>query len=190
MSNVAKNLARRRLLRNAAMVAVVVPAALLAGCAPQPDMRLSHNRPALPPTKLRRPTEPSSPFGSASPRPAVDLRIDASPVKFFTIACLGGSPEESNDTYHLGGKLGVVRQLEGRSNATRARSLHTALVDPGGVRIALLVRCVVSAGRIGKRSRTTGSITCIVVATCGGAGDTSCNRPSTPSALERACQRW
>jgi uncharacterized lipoprotein YajG len=48
MSNVAKNLARRRLLRNAAMVAVVVPAALLAGCAPQPDMRLSHNRPALP----------------------------------------------------------------------------------------------------------------------------------------------
>jgi len=116
--------------------------------------------------------------------------IDASPVKFFTIACLGGSPEESNDTCHLGGKLGVVRQLEGRSNATRARSLHTALVDPGGVRIALLVRCVVSADRIGKRSRTTGSITCIVVATCGGAGDTSCNRPSTPSALECACQRW
>jgi hypothetical protein len=34
--------------------------------------------------------------------------------------CLGGSPEESNDTCHLGGKLGVVRQLEGRSNATRA----------------------------------------------------------------------
>jgi hypothetical protein len=36
MSDVAKNLARRRLLRNAVMVAVVVPAALLAGCAPQP----------------------------------------------------------------------------------------------------------------------------------------------------------
>ena len=32
MSNVAENLARRRLLRNAAMVAVVIPAGLLAGC--------------------------------------------------------------------------------------------------------------------------------------------------------------
>ena len=35
MSDSAENLARRRLLRNAVMVAVVVPA-LLAGCAPPP----------------------------------------------------------------------------------------------------------------------------------------------------------
>jgi hypothetical protein len=36
MSDVVEKLAYRRLLRNAAMVAVVVPATLLAGCAPQP----------------------------------------------------------------------------------------------------------------------------------------------------------
>jgi len=36
MFDVAANLACRRLLRNGAMLAVVVPAALLAGCAPYP----------------------------------------------------------------------------------------------------------------------------------------------------------
>ena len=34
MSDVAEKMARRRQLRNAAMVAVVIPAALLAACAP------------------------------------------------------------------------------------------------------------------------------------------------------------
>jgi len=36
MSDVAEKMARLRQLRNAALVAVVIPAALLAGCAPQP----------------------------------------------------------------------------------------------------------------------------------------------------------
>jgi hypothetical protein len=36
MSDVDKKFGRRRLLWNATMVAIAVPAALLAGCAPQP----------------------------------------------------------------------------------------------------------------------------------------------------------
>ena len=36
MSNIAEKSVRRRLLRNAALATIVVPAALLAGCAPQP----------------------------------------------------------------------------------------------------------------------------------------------------------
>jgi hypothetical protein len=36
MFDVAEKVARHRLLRSAAIVAVVVPAALFAGCAPQP----------------------------------------------------------------------------------------------------------------------------------------------------------
>jgi hypothetical protein len=36
MSDVPEKMARLRQLRNVALVAVVIPAALLAGCAPQP----------------------------------------------------------------------------------------------------------------------------------------------------------
>jgi hypothetical protein len=54
MSDIAENLARRRLLRNAAMVAVVVPAALLAGCAPQPA-------PPPPPIPVAYPAPPPPP---------------------------------------------------------------------------------------------------------------------------------
>jgi hypothetical protein len=36
MSDVAEKMARLRQLRNAALVAVLIPAALLAGCAPPP----------------------------------------------------------------------------------------------------------------------------------------------------------
>jgi len=36
MSDAAEKFARRRQLRNAAVIALVIPAALLAGCAPQP----------------------------------------------------------------------------------------------------------------------------------------------------------
>ncbi len=36
MFDVAEKITRSRQLRNAALVAVVIPAALLAGCAPQP----------------------------------------------------------------------------------------------------------------------------------------------------------
>jgi hypothetical protein len=57
MSDVTENLARRRLFRNAVMVAVVVPAALLAGCVqpapppppPQPQPVVYPVRPPPPP---------------------------------------------------------------------------------------------------------------------------------------------
>ena len=55
MSDVVKNLAPRRLLRNAVMVAVLVPAALLAGCvappppAPPPPQPVSYPAPQPPP---------------------------------------------------------------------------------------------------------------------------------------------
>jgi hypothetical protein len=55
MSDVAENLACRRLLRNAVMVAVMIPAALLAGCAPQPA-------PPPPPQPVVYPAPPPPPI--------------------------------------------------------------------------------------------------------------------------------
>jgi hypothetical protein len=54
MSDVAEQLARRRQLRNAAIVALVIPAALLAGCAPAPA-------PAPPPPPMAAPAPPPPP---------------------------------------------------------------------------------------------------------------------------------
>lgn len=61
MSDVTANLARRRMLRNAAMVAVVVPAALVAGCAPAPA-------PAPPPPVISSaPPPPPAPAPAPAP---------------------------------------------------------------------------------------------------------------------------
>ena len=54
MSDVTAKLARRRQLRNAAVIALVVPAALLAGCAPQPA-------PPPPPQPVYAPAPPPPP---------------------------------------------------------------------------------------------------------------------------------
>lgn len=54
MLDVAEKMARLRYLRNAALVAVVIPAALLAGCAPQPA-------PPPPPAPMAVPAPPPPP---------------------------------------------------------------------------------------------------------------------------------
>ena len=59
MTNVAKKVARHRLLRSAVMVAVVVPAALFAGCAPQPA-------PPPPPVAYQPPATASGPAAATS----------------------------------------------------------------------------------------------------------------------------
>ena len=54
MSDVSKKMARLRQLRNAALIGVVIPAALLAGCAPQPA-------PPPPPAPMAAPAPPPPP---------------------------------------------------------------------------------------------------------------------------------
>jgi hypothetical protein len=54
MSDVAEKIARLRQLRNAALVAVVIPAALIAGCAPAPA-------PPPPPQPMAAPAPPPPP---------------------------------------------------------------------------------------------------------------------------------
>jgi hypothetical protein len=54
MSDVAEKIVRLRQLRNAALVAIVIPAALLAGCAPQPA-------PPPPPLPVYAPAPPPPP---------------------------------------------------------------------------------------------------------------------------------
>ena len=63
MFDVSEILARHRLLRNAAIVAVMVPAALLAGCASQ--------QPAPPPAA---PVEAAPPPPPPAPAPAPQVR--------------------------------------------------------------------------------------------------------------------
>jgi hypothetical protein len=55
MSDIAKTTVRLRQLRNAALVAIVIPAALLAGCAPTPPP------PPPPPAPVYTPPPPPPP---------------------------------------------------------------------------------------------------------------------------------